>query len=99
MIEGRYLAETNLMLIPRSFDEIRVYAGIAERTGVHHERSAVRRSGGCCRSLTELMRKARAAGDGCFYLPLGMWPADTERLELQKQWIVLSSLPVARLSG
>jgi len=78
---------------PLSFGEIRVYDGVAERTGVSFERSAVRRSGGCCRSLTEMIRKARAVGDGYLYLPLDMWPADTERIELQKPWISMSSLP------
>ncbi len=78
----------------RSFDEIRVYAGIAERTGVHYEQSAVRRSAGYCRSLAELARKARTSGDGCFYLPLEVWPGDTVSVDLQKRWVVLSSLPV-----
>lgn len=81
------------MRVNQCFDEIRVYAGVAERTGVHFERNAVRRSAGCCRSLTELIRKARASGDGTFYLPLDIWPADTERVEIQKRWVVVSSLP------
>lgn len=75
----------------RLFDEIRVYAGFAERTGVQFERDTVRRSGGCCRSLTELIRKARDAGDGYFYLPLSLWPANTERVALQKKWVVAAS--------
>lgn len=81
------------MLSTQSFDEIRVYEGIAERTGVQFERSIVRRSAACCRSLTELARKARTSGDGCFYLPLEIWPADMERVDLRKKWTVLSSLP------
>jgi hypothetical protein len=81
------------MLVSKSFDEIRVYAGVAERTGVQFERNIVRRSDGCCRSLTELVRKARAAGDGYFYLPPDIWPAETERVELQKKWVVVASLP------
>ncbi len=80
------------MLVKQLFDEIRVYDGVGERTGVQFERSAVRRSGGCCRSLTALIRKARDAGDGYYYLPLNLWPADTERVELQKRWVVMSSL-------
>ncbi len=84
------------MLSKQSFDEIRVYGGVAERTGVQFERSAVRRSAGCCSSLTDLARKARALGDGCFYLPLASWPADKERVDLQKQWVVISSLPRER---
>ncbi|HVR39555.1 MAG TPA: hypothetical protein VMU84_10710 [Thermoanaerobaculia bacterium] len=74
-----------------SFDEIRVYEGVAERTGVLFHRNAVRRSRACCTSLTELGRKVRSSGDGDFYLPLGLWPADTERVDLQRRWIVLSS--------
>lgn len=76
------------MLGPKIFDEIRVYAGVAERTGVQFERNAVRRSTACCTSLAGLLRKARNAGDGYFYLPLSCWPADTERVQLQKAWVV-----------
>jgi len=81
------------MRVNQTFDEIRVYAGVAERTGAHVERNAVRRSGGCCGSVTDLIRKARASGDGTFYLPLDRWPAGTERVELLKPWVVISSLP------
>lgn len=82
------------MVSKQSFYEIRVYDGIAERTGVHYEQSAVRRSAGYCRSLAELARKARTAGDGCFYLPLELWPEDTVSVDLQKRWVVLSSMPL-----
>lgn len=74
----------------QSFDEIQVYDGFAERTGVHFERGDVRRREGYCGSLTELIRKARASGDGTFYMPLAMWPADRERVELRKPWVVMS---------
>jgi len=80
-----------IVLVKQLFNEIRVYAGVAERTGVQLERDSVRRSGGCCKSLTELIRKARDAGDGYFYLPLNLWPADKEHIELQKPWVVGSS--------
>jgi len=50
------------MLVNQSFDEIRAYAGVAERTGVLFQRNDVRRSSGCCGSLTELIRKARPRG-------------------------------------
>jgi hypothetical protein len=76
------------MLVDQPFDEIRVYAGVAERTGVHFARSTVRRSGACCKSVTELIRKARAAGDGAFYLPLSVWPANTEQMSILKPWVV-----------
>jgi hypothetical protein len=75
------------------FHEIRVYAGVAERTGVQFAGSDVRRSGSCCRSLSALIRKARDTGDGTFYLPLKFWPADTERIELRKEWVGMSTLP------
>ena len=65
------------MHVTQLFDEIRVYAGAAARTGVQFERDTVRRSGGCCRSLTELIRKARDADDGYYYLPLDLWPVNT----------------------
>lgn len=72
----------------RAFDEIRVFEGVAERTGVQFERDTVRRSDACCRSVTELIRKGRAAGDGYFYLPPNLWPAGTEQLRLHKEWII-----------
>ena len=44
---------------PTTFEEIHVYEGVAEKTGVRFKRNDVRRSDGCCRSLTELLRKDR----------------------------------------
>lgn len=76
------------MLVRQLFDEVRVYMGVAERTGVQFERAAVRRSAGCCRSMTELIRKARGDGDGTFYVPAKVWPAGTDRLEVLKRWVV-----------
>jgi hypothetical protein len=78
------------MRVNQAFDQVRVYGGVAERTGESFERSEVRRSSGCCGSLSELIRKARNAGDGYFYLPRDVWPADTERVELRKPWVVVS---------
>ncbi len=86
------------MRVSPDLDEIRVYEGVAERTGVHVERSSVRRSPSCCRSLTELMRKARNDGDGYFYLPPDLWPADKLQLEVRKRWIVVSTLSQTRPS-
>ena len=83
---------TPSMLSKQSLDEIRVYEDIAERTGVQFLRSEVRRSEGYCRSLTEFMRKARALGEGTFYLPVNIWPTDVERVELRKSWVVMSSV-------
>ena len=74
------------------FNEVRVYEGVAERTGAQFARSEVRRSRACCKSLSELARKARASGDGDFFLPLDLWPPNTERVDLRKPWIIISSL-------
>jgi hypothetical protein len=63
---------------------------VAERTGVRFDPKDVRRSGGRCASVTEFMRKARAQGDGIFYLPIDLWPADTDRLDIRKPWVVMS---------
>jgi hypothetical protein len=79
------------MPVKSLFDEVRVYAGVAERTGVQLERDVVRRSGRYCRSVSELIRKAREAGDGYYYLPLDVWPADRDHIDLQKPWVVISS--------
>jgi hypothetical protein len=78
------------MLVTQRFEEIRVYAGFAERTGVFFERDDVRHSDRCCTSVSALIRKARASGDGTFYLKVNVWPAGTERVELRKQWIVMA---------
>jgi hypothetical protein len=77
------------MLVSRRLEEIRVYEGVAERTGVLVDRNDVRHSDHCCTSLSAMIRKARAFGDGIFYLKLNAWPADTERVELRKQWVVI----------
>jgi len=79
------------MLVTQSFVEIRVYEGIAERTGTLFDRNEVRGRAGCCGSLTELIRKARAFGDGTFYLPLDRWPAETEQIPIRKPWVVMAS--------
>jgi hypothetical protein len=79
------------MLVTQPFEEIRVYAGIAERTGVRFNRNEVRRSANCCGSWTQLKSKSRDLGDGLFYLPLDAWPGDELRLELRKPWVVIAS--------
>ena len=80
------------------FDEIRVFDGVAERTGLQFERAALRSRSGCCRSVTELIRKARHSGDGYFYLPLPLWPPDTEHLHLHRAWVVVSPFPRSRVA-
>lgn len=71
----------------QQFDEIQVFEGVAERTGTTVGRSAVRRSPGLCRSVSELTRKARRMGDGFFYMASPLWPEDTTKLVVHETWI------------
>ena len=72
------------------FDEIRVYEGVAERTGTTVDRKTVRGSESVCRSMTELARKARRMGDGYFYLTVPAWPEGQTRVELSAAWVPMS---------
>lgn len=74
----------------QQFDEIRVYEGIAERTGTVVDRSTVRGSQAVCRSLSELTRKVRQRGDGYFYLPVDSWPEGKTQLALFEEWTPMS---------
>lgn len=73
----------------QQFDEIQVFEGVAERTGTTVDRSAVRRSAGLCRSLSELTRKSRRMGDGFFYLAPSLWPENTTKLVLRETWTIM----------
>ncbi|HEX9160739.1 MAG TPA: hypothetical protein VF980_03455 [Thermoanaerobaculia bacterium] len=72
------------------FDEIRVYEGIAERTGTTVDRATIRGSSNLCRSVSELGRLARRLGDGYFYLPVSMWPEGVTQLRLSETWTTMS---------
>jgi hypothetical protein len=74
----------------RSFDEIHVFDGIAERTGVVVDRATVRGSRAVCRSVTELSAKSRRFGDGHYYLAADAWPADTQSVSLHREWVAIS---------
>ena len=74
----------------QKFDEIRVFEGVAERTGNTVDRKTIRGSKSLCRSLTDLTRTVRRLGDGYFYLPVMMWPEGQNQLELISQWTVMS---------
>ena len=70
----------------QQFDEIRVYEGVAERTGTTVDKKSVRRSQAFCRSVSELTSKARRMGDGYFYLASMGWPEDKTQLQLTQVW-------------
>jgi hypothetical protein len=72
------------------FDEIRVYEGIAERTGNTVDRTSIRGRQGVCRSLTELTQKSRRLGDGYYYLAAAVWPPEQTQIVLQKTWETMS---------
>ncbi len=73
----------------QQFDEIRVFEGVAERTGTVVNRETVRGSEGMCRSVTELTRRARRMGDGYFYLPVLLWPEGVTQLPLSQTWTTM----------
>lgn len=65
---------------------MRVYEGIAERTGKTVDRNTVRGSKAVCQSVGELARKVRREGDGTFYLAAEAWPEGTASLDLITKW-------------
>jgi hypothetical protein len=79
------------MTLNKSFDEVQVFDGIAERTGVSVDRAGVRGHGGVCRSVTELSAKSRRMGDGYYYLASNAWPADTKTVNLTRAWTSIGS--------
>ena len=74
----------------QKFDEIRVFEGVAERTGNTVDRETVRGSTALCRSVMELTRRARRMGDGTFYLPTTLWPEGKTQLPLSETWTTMS---------
>ena len=75
----------------KSFDEVQVFDGVAERTGVTLDRDGVRGRSGVCRSVTELSAKSRRLGDGFYYLASSAWPADTKTVNLTRAWTTIGS--------
>ena len=72
-------------------DEIRVYEGIAERTGNVVDRHSLRGRTGVCRGIAELTRKVRRLGDGYYYLPVQVWPEGVTQLPLLEEWTPMGS--------
>ena len=74
------------MASSNSYDEVQVFNGIAERTGVTVDRAGVRGHHGVCRSIAELGSKSRRMGDGYYYVASAAWPADTTSVNLVREW-------------
>ena len=72
--------------LDKLFDEIQVFDGVAERTGVSIDRAGVRGRRGVCRSVTELTAKSRRLGDGYYYLASTAWPAEAKSVNLVRAW-------------
>lgn len=85
-VKGRALEVSHLDV---SFDEVHVYDGIGERTGVTVDRKDVRGCPSVCRSVTELAAKTRRLGDGYYYVASTAWPADTPKVNLISPWVSL----------
>jgi len=72
------------------FDEIRVFEGVAERTGTTVNRQTIRGREAVCRTVRDLARKSRRLGDGYFYLPVMEWPEGATRVELSTTWVPIA---------
>ena len=73
----------------KSFDEVQVFDGVAERTGVSVDRAGVRGHRGVCRSVGELSAKSRRLGDGYYYLASAAWPPETQSMSVIRAWASL----------
>ena len=78
-------------------EEIRVYDGMAERTGELMELGGLKAHTNGCSSMRDLVLKYRIFGDGLFYLPRGNWPAGERAVSLDNvKWIGLDRTFQAR---
>jgi hypothetical protein len=74
-----------------SFDEVHVFEGVGERTGVCLDRSGVRGRRAVCRSVGELAAKSRRLGDGYYYLASAAWPSGETSVSLALQWVAMGA--------
>lgn len=78
-------------------DEIRVFEGMAERTGAQLEIRGLKAHKNGCTSMRDLVRKFKILGDGHFYLPAGLWPNGKITVSLDNvKWIGLDRAFQAR---
>ncbi len=73
----------------RSYEEIRIYDGIAERTGNRVDRPAAGPRATLCSSINQLGASSRRLGDGLYYLAESEWPEETESVDLNRSWTPL----------
>ena len=84
--DGSAMNETKVVTDASAFDEIRVYDGIAERTGTQLDRKGVRGRPTLCRSITDLAARCRRLGDGYYYLAAKAWPEGEVSVTLNRPW-------------
>jgi hypothetical protein len=78
-------------------EEIRVFEGMAERTGGKVEIRGLKAHKNGCTSMRDLVRKYRILGDGHFYLCAGHWPDGKLTVSLDNvKWIGLDRAFQAR---
>ena len=78
-------------------EEIRVFEGMAERTGEQLELRGLKAHKNGCTSMRDLVRKYKILGDGHFYLPVGNWPDGAPSVSLDNvKWIGLDKAFHAR---
>lgn len=69
--------------------ELKVFEGIAERTGASFSRTGVRGRRGICKNLTALRAMCRRFGDGYYYLAASAWDDSVQSLDVRKAlWAV-----------
>jgi hypothetical protein len=72
--------------------ELKVFEGIAERTGASFTRTGVRGRRGICRNLTALRAMCRRFGDGYYYLAESAWGEGVQTLDVRKVlWTVAAA--------
>lgn len=87
----------NMSLVNTLCAEIIIFQGVGESTGNVVEKKAIRGRKGLCKSLRDLMSKARVLGDGYYYIPIDQWPDDQEPVVLHEtSWTPMASLPKRR---
>jgi hypothetical protein len=86
--------EQTMTLVNSLCAEISIYQGVGEATGVMVERRAIRGKKGLCKSMRDLAIKSRVLGDGYYYLPVELWPSNSEPVVVHKHdWTVIGSIP------
>ena len=75
-----------------SFDEVHVFEGVGERTGLRLDRQGVRGRRAVCRSVGDLAAKSRRLGDGYYYLASAAWPDGSTSVNLALEWVSIGGI-------